>query len=780
MNRLASEKSPYLLQHASNPVHWHPWGEEAFEAARRADKPIFLSIGYSTCHWCHVMAHESFEDPRVAAVLNEHFISVKVDREERPDVDRIYMTFVQATTGSGGWPMSVWLLPDLRPFYGGTYFPPGSAWGRPGFVDLLREMARLWRTERGRLETAAAGVVEHLAGAASQPGGAQVPGAIALDGATRDLLASYDRRHGGFGGAPKFPRPSELLFLLREHRRTGESAPLDATLHTLRAMAAGGMRDQVGGGFHRYSVDGQWRVPHFEKMLYDQAQLVLAYVEAAQASGDRFFLEVVKDTLRYVQRDLTAPDGGFYSAEDADSLPPESAGQASSLSGAVGQASSLSGAVGQASSLSGAVGQVSSLSGAVGQASSLSGAVGQASSLPHEHKSEGAFYLWTAAEIADLLGPDAQAFAACYGIAPDGNAPQDPHGEFTGRNILYRARSVDEVACELGQTREEVQAALSRSLDLLFRARAARPRPHLDDKVLTAWNGLMIAAFARASRVAAAFGEESGHAAGDLRPAAVSRSHGYLESAQRAATFIRQRMWDPSAGRLLRRYRDGEAAIDAYAEDFACLVFGLLELFQADGDPAWLEWAIELQHLQDARFLDAQAGGWFSTSGHDSSLLMRLKEDYDGAEPAVSSIAVLNLLVLLHLGAAPETASRTLERTLTLFAPRITRVPRAVPMMLSALSAWHAGMAEVVIAGPGGDEGTKALAHAMDRTYQPFAVVVRADTEIGHVPPLSALLPWLGGQGMRNGRPAAYVCRNFACERPVTAAAELAERLAGR
>ena len=449
MNRLASEKSPYLLQHASNPVDWYPWGDEAFEKARREDKPIFLSVGYSTCHWCHVMAHESFENAGVAAVLNEHFVSIKVDREERPDVDRIYMTFVQATTGSGGWPMSVWLMPDRRPFYGGTYFPPASAWGRPGFADLLHEMVRLWREDRPRVAAAAEGVVSHLANASKETGGPQVPGAIALDGAVRDLLGSYDRRNGGFGGAPKFPRPSELLFLLREHRRTGDRPPLDATLHTLRAMAAGGMRDQVGGGFHRYSVDGQWRVPHFEKMLYDQAQLVLAYVEAAQASGDRFFLDVAEDTLGYVQRELTDPGGGFFSAEDADSLPPGAP--------------------------------------------------------PGGHKTEGAFYLWTATQLETLLGPDARAFAERFGVAPNGNALQDPHGEFTGLNILYQARPVEDVARELDQPVVHVEAALARSRDVLFRIRASRPRPHLDDKVLTAWNGLMIAAFARAARVASAF-----------------------------------------------------------------------------------------------------------------------------------------------------------------------------------------------------------------------------------------------------------------------------------
>jgi uncharacterized protein len=740
MNRLASEKSPYLLQHASNPVEWYPWGDEAFAAARREDKPIFLSVGYSTCHWCHVMAHESFEDSRVAGVLNRHFISIKVDREERPDVDRVYMAFVQATTGSGGWPMSVWLLPDRKPFYGGTYFPPASAWGRPGFVDLLHDLARLWRDERPRIEAAAEGVIEHLAGAAVQRGVVQVPGVSALDGATRDLLGSYDRRNGGFGGAPKFPRPSELLFLLREHRRTGEAAPLEAAAHTLRAMAAGGMRDQVGGGFHRYSVDGQWRVPHFEKMLYDQAQLVLAYVEAAQASGDGFFLAVAEDTLRYVQRDLTAPDGGFYSAEDADSLPPERVGQASGLSGSAGQASRLSDGL----------------------------------------KSEGAFYLWTAKEIDDLLGPDAHAFAERFGVAPNGNALQDPHGEFTGRNILYQARPVDEVAHELGQTRDEVETALARSRELLFRVRESRPRPHLDDKVLTAWNGLMIAAFARASRAVAASGTDDWPAAGGWRLAAVSRSSEYLTSAQRAASFIRERMWIASTGRLLRRYRDGEAAIDAYAEDYACLVFGLLELFQADGDPSWLEWAIELQRLQDERFLDGEAGGWFSTSGDDRNLLMRLKEDYDGAEPAASSISALNLLTLSHLGAAPRESSATLEGALCLFAPRITQAPRAVPTMLCALSAWHAAMAEVVVAGPPDDAATRALVHSMDRTYQPFAVLVRRAIDGDRAERLARLLPWIAGQGLRDDLPAAYVCRNFACERPVTGAADLAAALRRR
>ncbi len=732
MNRLASEKSPYLLQHADNPVDWYPWGDAAFEAASREDKPIFLSVGYSTCHWCHVMAHESFEDAHVAAVLNEHFISIKVDREERPDVDRMYMTFVQATVGGGGWPMSVWLMPDRRPFHGGTYFPPTPRWGKPGFANLLMDVARLWRDERPRVELAAAGVTDHLASAAAGAtgGGTQVPGTIALDGATRDFLASYDRRHGGFGGAPKFPRPSELLFLLREHRRTGEGAPLDVVAHTLRAMAAGGMRDHVGGGFHRYSVDGQWRVPHFEKMLYDQAQLVLACVETAQATGDRCFIEVAEDTLRYVQRDMTDEHGGFYSAEDADSLPPGEA--------------------------------------------------------PDGHKSEGAFYLWTAREIGERLGPDAQAFSERYGVQPDGNALNDPHAEFTGRNILYEARTIEEIAGETQRSADDVRAAVSRSRNILFRVRKTRPRPQLDDKVLTAWNGLMIAAFARASRVVDAW--TGGPAAS------------YLDSARRAASFIRDRMWDDATLRLLRRYRDGEAAIDAYAEDYACLIFGLIELFQADGDPAWLEWAVAMQARQDALFWDDESGGWFSTTGRDETVLLRLKEDYDGAEPAASSVAVVNLLALSHLdalrpdlvelagdadaaasssGRSGGDAASKIERTLMLFAPRLTGAPRAVPMMLAALSAWHAGLSEVVIVGSRGDGATSELLREVSQTYQPFVVLVAVDAKADASRRLLDLLPWVGGQTMREGKPTAYVCRNFVCEQPTTDPKAFGEQLRG-
>src|SRR5688572_21442147 len=486
-NRLAREQSPYLLQHANNPVDWYPWSQDAFAAAREAGKPIFLSIGYATCHWCHVMERESFEDEGVARVLNDLFVSIKVDREERPDVDRVYMTFVQATTGSGGWPMSVWLTPTLQPFYGGTYFPPAARWGKPGFAEILQEIARVWREERDKVLQSAAGIVERLRGFGSSGSrGSQVPPAAILDRAAGEFAASFDARRGGFGSAPKFPRPSELLFLLREHARTGSNEPRDMAVVTLRSMALGGMRDHLGGGFHRYSVDADWRVPHFEKMLYDQAQLALAYVEAAQVSGDTFFADVAIDTLDYVRRDLADPGGAFYSAEDADSAPPELPSSAAA------------------------------------------------------HKMEGAFYIWTDEEIQEVLGADAEMFRERYGVRPEGNAPFDPQNEFTNKNLLYTARPIEEIASATSRSGADVEAALRRARIALLERRSRRPRPHLDDKVLTAWNGLTIAAFARTARVLA----------GQSR---------FLEDARRAAQFIRSHLWNPAGRTLLRRYRQGDA-----------------------------------------------------------------------------------------------------------------------------------------------------------------------------------------------------------------------------
>jgi uncharacterized protein YyaL (SSP411 family) len=700
-NRLAEQHSPYLLQHKDNPVDWYPWGAEAFDRAHREDKPIFLSIGYSTCHWCHVMEHESFESRQVAEVLNRHFVPIKVDREERPDVDRVYMTFVQATTGSGGWPMSVWLTPSLQPFYGGTYFPPASKWGRPGFIDILKEIARAWEEDRARIETSAESITERLRELGRDGGGRRVPDAGALDEGVRQFAAAFDQRRGGFGDAPKFPRPSELLFLLREHARTGSTDARDMVLVTLRAMALGGMRDHVGGGFHRYSVDGNWRVPHFEKMLYDQAQLVLAYLEAAQASGDSFFAEVADDTLAYVERDLTDEAGGFYSAEDADSVPPEE---------------------------------------------SRGGPSGPPSAPPH--KMEGAFYVWRDEEIGEALGDDANVFRIRYGILPDGNAPFDPQNEFVHKNLLYTARGIDEVMSATAKSRAEVEATLARARATLQARRATRPRPHLDDKVLTAWNGLMIGAFARAGRT---------------------------NAARRAALFIWKHLWNPETRTLLRRYRRGDAAVEGYAEDYAYLIFGLLELFQAEGDPRWLEWALMLQRRQDELFADPIEGGWFSTTGRDESVLLRLKEDYDGAEPSATSVSVLNLLTLSHL-TGDAGFDQSIERALGMFASRIEQGARMVPMMMAALSAHHAGISQVVVAGDPASPATGALRETISRRYSPFAVTIPLVPE--HAAAITRLLPWTDAMTRVLETPAAYVCRNFACLTPATSADELDAQLA--
>jgi uncharacterized protein YyaL (SSP411 family) len=714
MNRLARERSPYLLQHAHNPVDWYPWSDEAFAKARNEDKPIFLSIGYSTCHWCHVMEHESFESDAIARVLNEEFVAIKVDREERPDVDRVYMTFVQATTGSGGWPMSVWLTPDLKPFYGGTYFPPSSKWGRPGFVDILQEIGRVWRTERGRVVESADALTVRLRSMEQSAPSADVPTAAALERTVQQFRDAFDPRNGGFGDAPKFPRPSELLFLLREHARVGAPQAAEMVLRSLRAMALGGMRDHIGGGFHRYSVDSGWRVPHFEKMLYDQAQLVLAFVEAAQVSGDPFYAEVAEDTLLYVMREMTDEAGGFYSAEDADSIPPED----------------------------------------------VRDAIASDAAGPVPHKKEGAFYLWRADELDRLLGDDARIVQLRFGIEPDGNAPQDPQQEFTGKNLLYVARSIDEIAKQANKAPDEVVDILHGARMKMFKERLGRPRPQRDDKVLAAWNGLMIAAFARLARALRGLGAD-GRTAGAP----------YLDAARRAAAFVREQMWNAQSGVLRRRYREGHAEIDGYAEDYAYLVYGLLELFQADPEPMWLEWAIALQRKQDELFWDEQAGGWFSTTGNDPSVLLRMKEDYDGAEPTASSVSVLNLLTLSHLVADTVWDGR-IERTLRLFATRLEQMGRGVPMMAAALSTHLAGVQQIVIAeGEGGD----ALDRAVAMHYLPFAIQLRVTPPVQRA--LAGSLPFLAAMQPVAGISAAYVCRDFTCRQPVTTVDALEQEL---
>jgi uncharacterized protein YyaL (SSP411 family) len=714
-NALAREKSPYLLQHVDNPVHWLPWGEAAFARARAEQKPIFLSIGYSTCHWCHVMAHESFESDATAAILNAHFIAIKVDREERPDVDKVYMAYVQAMTGHGGWPLSAWLTPELKPFYGGTYFPPEDRGGRAGFPRILEAIARGWHDEREKLvaegERVIATLREHYEGGGRKEAGdrkqedageaalAEAAGA-AFEKGFEHFFESFDATNGGFGGAPKFPRASNLNFLFRIAALQGLGSEMGAeavrlAAATLRAMARGGLHDHVGGGYHRYSVDEAWFVPHFEKMLYDQAQIAINALEARQATGDERFAWMARDIFDYVARDLTSPAGGFFTAEDADSL--------------------------------------------------------VAHGKP-EH-AEGAFYVWTAAELRAALGGDAEFFAAHFGIAENGNvsAGLDPHGEFRGKNILAQRRSLAETARQFSLTPEQANDRLLAALARLREVRASRPRPLLDDKILTANNGLMMSALARAHQV--------------LGDAA------YLESATRAAEFVEGELFDPTRGVLFRGWREGRGAAEGFAEDYAYFIQGLLDLHEAAFDVRWLRWADRLQTTMDELFWDAERGGYFNSAAGDASIVLRLKEDYDGAEPAPSSVAAMNLLRLDAL--LPDPARRARGRgTIEAFRAQWSRAPHAMPQMLCAVELALESPRHLVIAGDPAREDFRALTAVVHESLGPRRALLAADGGEGQVW-LATRAPWIAEMKPIDGRATAYVCEDFACQAPVTSPADL-------
>ncbi len=574
-------------------------------------------------------------------------------------------------------------------------------------MDVLTEIGRAWRDDRLQVVKSAAEIVDRLAAMAKGQNDRRPASEAALAKTLEQFQQTFDTRRGGFGDAPKFPRPSELLFLLREHERTGNDIALAMVAQTLRSMALGGMRDHIGGGFHRYSVDGNWRVPHFEKMLYDQAQLVLAYLEAFQATGDPFFAQIAEDTLQYVRRDMTDETGGFYSAEDADSIPAEKHDD------------------------------------------------------PKAHKMEGAFYVWTSEEIRTQLGDSALVFEARYGILPNGNAPFDPQQEFVNKNLLYTAQSIADIARISGKAPVEVAESLLRSRQLLFDVRELRPRPQLDDKVLTAWNGLMIAAFARASRVlmSGTLGQENTDIAEGTDRSALA----HLLNAVAAAAFIRHRMWDANEGRLFRRYRAGDAAIEGYAEDYAYLIFGLLEVFQATGDPDWLTWARELQARQDELFWDAEGGGWFSTTGADQSVLLRMKEDYDGAEPSPSSVAAMNVLTLAHLTGEQAYANRAAE-AIASFGGRLEEQGRAVPFMAAALETAIVGGEQIVIVGHRDGDDTRAMWMAAHKEYRPFAVIMQFDPSEQKA--LAVHMPWVADMQMIDDKATVYVCRGFACDAP--------------
>ncbi len=683
-NRLADEKSPYLLQHAHNPVDWYAWGAEAFTKARAEDKPIFLSIGYSTCHWCHVMERESFENESIAELLNRDYVPIKVDREERPDVDRIYMNFVQATTGSGGWPMSVWLTPELKPFFGGTYFPPENRWGNPGFSSVLTQIASAWRNDREKIAESAREVVEQLKKSSAvegRLGGGRIDAAI-LETGFSVFRRTFDSRLGGFGGAPKFPRPSVHNFLLRYYARTGNREALDMVLLTLREMAKGGMNDQLGGGFHRYSVDERWFVPHFEKMLYDQGQLATSYLEAFQITGDEQYAATARRTLDYVLREMTDAGGAFYSAEDADSAVD--------------------------------------------------------ATRPGE-KSEGAFYIWTAGEIRSLL-PGADRFLRRFGVRENGNVEHDPHGEFTGKNILYQA--------------EPEEADLDEARATLLQARAKRPRPYLDDKILTAWNGLMISAFALGGTVL--------------------NEPRYAEAARRAARFIIDEMYSADGG-LLRRYRAGEAAIPAFLDDYALFIQALLDLYEAQLDPAHLQLAIQLTEQMGARFEDMEHGGFFSSAAGDENLVMRVKDDYDGAEPSGNSAALMNLLRLTQMTNRDDFRASA-GRVLAAFEQRLSLAPSALPQMMAACEFLLGNPRQIIVVGAREAQDTSALLRTIHSRFMPNRILLLVDSEETRTRLVEGI-PSVDGMRRIDGRAAAYVCRDYACQLPVTDSSALSELL---
>jgi uncharacterized protein YyaL (SSP411 family) len=698
-NRLAQEKSPYLLQHAHNPVDWYPWGEEAFQAARVHNKPIFLSIGYATCHWCHVMERESFENEEIAALMNRHYVAIKVDREERPDVDRIYMTFVQATTGSGGWPMSVWLTPELQPFFGGTYFPPENRWGHPGFGSILTQIAQAWASDRQKIEESARHVVEQLKKQVEvAPGRAGAPyDAATLESAFSIFRRTFDSSLGGFGGAPKFPRVSVHHFLLRYYARTKNPEALDMVLLTLREMAKGGMNDQLGGGFHRYSVDDRWFVPHFEKMLYDQAQIAISCLEGLQVTGDRQYADTARRIFDYVLRDMTDAGGGFYSAEDADS------------------------------------------------------AIAPAHP---DLKGEGAFYIWSLEEIRSLVSqPAADWFCYRYGVAAGSNVESDPHGEFTGKNILYQAHTVEETARHFSQPAGDVQTALDRARGLLMAARAKRVRPLLDDKILTAWNGLMISAFAKGG--------------------AVLDDPRYAEAARRAGEFVIGHLYDAPSGRLLRRYREGDAAIPAFLDDYAMFVQGLLDLYEAQFDRRHLELAVRLTEKQIELFEDTESGAFFSTAAGDHRLVLRVKEDYDGAEPSGNSVALMNLVRLARMTNRAAFAASA-ERTLAAFASRLALAPVAIPQMLTACEFLLGEPREIILVGRRDSVEMRALLRELHTRFVPSRVLLMIDsTETRQA--LAAAIPSVASMNPVEGRASAYVCRNYTCQLPVSEPAKFAE-----
>jgi len=675
-NRLADETSPYLLQHAHNPVDWFPWGDEAFERARNEDKPVFLSIGYSTCHWCHVMERESFEDEDTARLLNQNFVSIKVDREERPDIDETYMKAVQMMTGSGGWPLSVFLTPEGKPFYGGTYFPPRAGFGRPSFRQVLASIAQSWRTKRADLLTSSQSLTEAL----GRPVLAGPERVLAPDVLTKafDALSGYfDPLHGGFGHAPKFPQPTMLTLLLHYGHRSGQQAALDMVDRTLDAMARGGIHDQLGGGFHRYATDAQWLVPHFEKMLYDQALVSQAYVQAYQAGRKPIHAMTARNVFDYVLRDMTHDEGGFYAAEDADS-----------------------------------------------------------------EGREGAFYVWRRDEIESILGePDAEIFSGYYDVTHTGNFED-------GENVLHIAGPLEGIAKKLNKSSEEIGARLAAARQRLFEHRNTRPRPGRDDKIVTSWNGLMISSLACGGAV---FGEDR-----------------YIQAAERAAAFIIESLHVD--GRLMRYFRAGRVVEKAFLDDYAFLIQGLIDLYEASFDPRWLRDAGALAGQMIDLFADEAEGGFFMTGRDAEQLISRDQPVYDGVMPSGNAAAAL---VLLKLGTIlmEDRFTQQAERILRRFSGRIVESPTGFTAMLLALDYRLGPSQEIVIAGRASD--ARSLIQETRRHFLPNATLLFRETG-PRGDAISQMVPFTKDLAPLDGHATAYVCEDYACRRPVTTTDDLA------
>lgn len=688
-NRLGNETSPYLLQHADNPVDWYPWGSEAIERARSEDKPIFLSIGYSSCHWCHVMEHESFENAEIAAFLNEHFVSIKVDREERPDLDEIYMTAVQIMTQSGGWPMTVFLTPELKPFYGGTYFPPTDRWGRPGFLTVLKQVQQHWSENREKILESAEQLTGYISKAAGSNEASESPiDENIINKAADDLARNYDTAYGGFGPAPKFPSAPSNAVLLRAFFRTKNKNYLDMATTTLDRMASGGLYDQLGGGFHRYSVDEQWLAPHFEKMLYDNAQLAQAYIEAYQLTDNAEYRRIVEETFDYVLRDMTGEDGGFYSAENADS-----------------------------------------------------------------EGEEGKFYVWKSAEIDDALGEDAALFKAWYNVRDDGNfSSQESY--HIGQNILHLTRSVADVANEFDMEPPALIERLATLKQALFEVREKRVRPSLDDKVIAAWNGLMMSAFAMGFQV--------------LK---VPR---YKTAAEKAANFILTNMIVD--GKLMRTYREGQARHLGCLDDHAFLVIGLIDLYEATFELRWLDEAHKLAQTMIDRFWDTDKGGFFYASEDHEDLIARTKPTYDGAEPSGNSMAALGLLRLAVLKGDTSYSDKA-ETVLKLGHKSAIATPRAYLKYIQAANLYVHASVEIALAGEPGSAEIEAFLTAIHDRFLPGKTLALISPDTPDREGIEKKVPLLLGKRLIDGKPAAFVCRDFACRQPVTTVEALVEEL---